>query len=110
MLHLTLDRQTDLRVREFFLQKFSRVKDVIRHARVRFICPNAVVIDVESRSVDERAPRCTLTLLHETLDIDITVRSLQPPFQVIPIVRFGCFEMRIDKRKRECAGRREAGL
>jgi len=112
MLHLAVDRGKNLRLRELALQEFASVENVVGHAGLRFIRPNAIAIREYLAAIHEGTPRRAEAPRHEGIDIEGAIRlskSFQTPLQVIPGVSFGPgAKVRVDERKRQRAIRSES--
>src|SRR6478672_11069963 len=57
MLHLAVDRRKNLRLRELALQEFGSVENVVDHAGLRFILPDAIAIHEYLAAIHEGTPR-----------------------------------------------------
>ena len=107
MLHLAVDRRKNLRLRELALQEVGSVENVVGHAGLRFILPDAIAIHEYLAAIHEGTPRRAKTPRQEGIDIEGAIRlskSFQTPLQVIPGVSFGPgAKVRVDARKRQRA-------
>src|SRR6476620_5895769 len=113
MLHLAVDRRKNLRLRELALQEVGSVENVVGHAGLRFILPDAIAVHEYLAAIHEGTPRRAQAPRQEGIDIEAAIRlsskSFQTPLQVIPGVSFGPgAKVRVDERKRQRAIRSES--